>query len=397
MKTLERVPINFPVGYHAFHPKQLYNFQLNRWYSLGYLPYEAMVAVGKRVSDFGTWTSEMRSLADEAFARDALVEAAFYYRAAEFYTVPHGEREVLYERFSALFYQVFAAEGIETHRIPYEGSYLHALRLPRAADRPQRGTVVLHGGFDSFIEEFYSMMRYFAGNGYDVIGFDGPGQGATRRRYGLAFDYRWEKPTGAVLDYFQADDITLVGLSLGGWLGLRAAAYEKRIRRVIANGHAYDQYKIPSLIAQWLMTFFNTRYKDASNRIALKNITKGGMEGWQMSNLMYITKIEAPMSAFDYAMRLNQANLHCELVDQDALLMTSREDHFIPYKLHNRQVALLSNTRSLTDRVFTREESAQNHCQIGNVGLALETMATWIRTTTDPGRTSVKRDTLVSP
>ena len=184
---------------------------------------------------------------------------------------------------------------------------------------------------------------------------------------------------------------------MGGWLGLRAAAYEKRIRRVIANGHAYDQYKIPSLIAQWLMTFFNTRYKDASNRIALKNITKGGMEGWQMSNLMYITKIEAPMSAFDYAMRLNQANLHCELVDQDALLMTSREDHFIPYKLHNRQVALLSNTRSLTDRVFTREESAQNHCQIGNVGLALETMATWIRTTTDSGRTSVKRDTLVSP
>ena len=58
--------------------------------------------------------------------------------------------------------------------------------------------------------------------------------------------------------------------------------YQKRIRRVIANGHAYDQYTIPSLIAQWLMTFFNTRYKDASNRIALKNIAKGGMEGWQM-------------------------------------------------------------------------------------------------------------------
>lgn len=105
-----------------------------------------------------------------------------------------------------------------------------------------------------------------------------------------------------------------------------------------------------------------------------------------MSNLIYITKIEAPMSAFDYAMQLNEANLHCELVDRDVLLMTSREDHFIPYKLHDRQVELLSNTKSLTDRVFTRDESAQNHCQIGNVGLALETMATWIRATADTGR-----------
>jgi hypothetical protein len=27
---------SFPVGYHKFHEKQLYNFQLNRWYSIGY-------------------------------------------------------------------------------------------------------------------------------------------------------------------------------------------------------------------------------------------------------------------------------------------------------------------------------------------------------------------------
>ena len=360
------------------------------------LPAEPLVLAGlfairrhgycRQVSDFGAWTSKMRSLADDALDRDKLVEAAFYYRAAEFYTIPHQEREALYEQFAELFYRAFAADGIETHQVPYGDSTLHALRLPRASDQPQRGTVVLHGGFDSFIEEFYSMMRHFSDDGYDVIGFDGPGQGATRRRHGVAFDYRWEKPTGAVLDYFHVDDVTLIGLSLGGWLGLRASAYDKRIQRVIANGHAYDQYKIPSPIAQWLMTFFNTRYKDASNKLALKNIEKGGMEGWQMSNLIYITKIEAPMSAFDYAMQLNEANLHCELVDRDVLLMTSREDHFIPYKLHDRQVELLSNAKSLTDRVFTRDESAQNHCQIGNVGLALETMARWIQATADTGR-----------
>ena len=381
MEASETTHFGFPVGYYPFHPKQLYNFQLNRWHSLGYLPYDALVEVGKRVSSFGTWTSEMRALAADAVARNELVQAAFYCRAEEFYTIPAHAREALYERFSELFYRAFATDGIETHAVPYEDSRMHAMRLPGAIDMPGLGTIVLHGGFDSFVEEFYSMMRYFADAGYDVVGFDGPGQGATRRRYGLPFDYRWERPIGAILDHFQADDVTLIGLSLGGWLGLRASAFEKRIRRVIANGHAYDQYKIPSLMAQRLMTFFNTKYKDGSNRIALKNIQKGGMEGWQMSNLMYITKIEPPMSAFDYAMQLNGENLRCDLVDQDVLLLTSRDDHFIPYKLHDRQVQLLSHAKSLTDRVFTKAESAQNHCQIGNIGLAVRSMDEWIRST----------------
>jgi len=386
MEASVKTHFELPVGYQAFHPKQLFNFQLNRWYSLGYLPYEAMVAAGRKVSDFATWISEMRALAESALDRGELIQAAFYYRAAEFYTIPANEREALYEQFAELFYQAFATDGIETHRVPYEDSCLHAMRLPSAADQVKRGTILLHGGFDSFIEEFYSMMCRFSDDGYDVIGFDGPGQGATRRRHGVAFDYRWEKPTGAVLDYFQLDDVTLLGLSMGGWLCLRASAFEKRIRRVIANGHAYDYYRIPSRVAQWMMNFFKSKLKDSSNKMALKGIEKGGMQGWQTSNVMYITKIDAPMSAFDYAWQMNEENLHSELVDQDTLILTGRGDHFILYKLHDRQIALLSNTRSLTDRVFTEAESAQNHCQIGNVGLALDTMTAWIQSTVHTGR-----------
>jgi len=32
----------------------------------------------------------------------------------------------------------------------------------------------------------------------------------------------------------------------------------------------------------------------------------------------------------------------------------------------------LNNARSLTARLFTRKETAQNHCQLGNVGLSVE-------------------------
>jgi len=42
------------------------------------------------------------------------------------------------------------------------------------------------------------------------------------------------------------------------------------------------------------------------------------------------------------------------------------------------EIALLTNARSVTARLFTRAESAQNHCQAGNYGLALDTIVGWL-------------------
>jgi hypothetical protein len=38
----------------------------------------------------------------------------------------------------------------------------------------------------------------------------------------------------------------------------------------------------------------------------------------------------------------------------------------------------LKNARSMTGRVFAKEEHAQNHCQIGNIELVLDVILTWI-------------------
>ena len=46
--------------------------------------------------------------------------------------------------------------------------------------------------------------------------------------------------------------------------------------------------------------------------------------------------------------------------------------------MHYIQVNALKNARSVTGRIFTREAPGQNHCQIGNIGLALEVMLKWI-------------------
>jgi poly(3-hydroxyalkanoate) synthetase len=73
--------------------------------------------------------------------------------------------------------------------------------------------------------------------------FDGPGQGATLEDYHIPLTHEWEKPVKIILDYFGLSDVTSVGVSLGGCLVIRAAAYEKRIKRVVADDICTDFFE----------------------------------------------------------------------------------------------------------------------------------------------------------
>ena len=379
MTNTDKNKFTFPVGYHKFHKDQVFNFQLNRWHSLGYTRFEDMKKVGQRVTNFDDWKREMVRLAEEVLSEKRYMNAAFYYRAAEFYILEESaEKQKMYDSFSEYFYRAFKDEGIERFEVPYEKGAMPAIKLK--ASGKKKGTIVIHGGFDSFIEEWYSPMIYFTDHGYEAIGFEGPGQGNARRKYGLAFDYRWEKPTKAVLDYFKLDDVTLLGFSMGGWFCFRAAAFEPRIKRVIASSVAYDYIKTMNIVFQKLHILFARYLKNMSNKMILNAIKKGsGMQAWQSFQMMYITKKEIPVDAFEeMVFKMNEENLHSELVKQDVLILTGRNDHFIPFKAHKMQVRALTNAKSVTAKVFTKETHANNHCQIGNMGLALDTIVKWI-------------------
>lgn len=377
MKPESHCGFTFPVGYKQFHKDQLFNFQLNRPYSLGYARFEDLKEAGKRITTFAGWKTEMLRQAKGARSEGRLMNAAFYYRAAEFYTFPDDpDKQLLYDRFSEFFYRAFEDHEIEKIQIPYAGNHLPAITVD--PKQIPRGTIILHGGYDSFIEEFYSLMRYFAASGFRVIGFDGPGQGAARRKYGLLLDFRWERPVGAVLDYFGFEDVTLIGLSMGGYFALRTAAFEPRVKRVIASGHAYDYRKVAPAPATWLLIFFRDFLRGFTNKLSRWKIRKGGMEAWNISHMMYVLGVDEPMAALDFAFSMNEENLHSDEVRQDVLLLASREDHFIPFGLHNEQLKRLPSARSVADRVFTSEDHAHNHCQIGNMGLALEVIGEWI-------------------
>ena len=54
---------NLPVGYHNFHKKQLYNFQFNRWHSLGFARFEDMKEAGQKINNFSDWKNVWVNLA----------------------------------------------------------------------------------------------------------------------------------------------------------------------------------------------------------------------------------------------------------------------------------------------------------------------------------------------
>jgi pimeloyl-ACP methyl ester carboxylesterase len=113
-----------------------------------------------------------------------------------------------------------------------------AAHLPVLYTIPEDGkfidTILLHGGYDSYMEEFVPMMLYLRANGFAVYLFEGPGQGGALRKEGLTFIPEWEKPVKSILDFYNLNDVTIIGLSLGAMLAPRAAAFEGRIKRVVA-------------------------------------------------------------------------------------------------------------------------------------------------------------------
>ena len=376
MKTIEQ--IKFPVGYHEFNKDKVFNFQLNRWYSMGYARFEDVETVGNRIQSFDDWKTEMLSLADLAVSEDRLLHAAYYYRAAElFITEKDPEKEILYNKFTGYFYKAVNGTELKKVEIPYNVTSIQAIQL-QPASKEKKGTIIIHGGFDSFKEELYSMMLFFLDSNYEVITFETPWMGESRKRKLMGLEIEWEKPIKAVLDHFKLEDVTLIGISMGGWLSLRAAAFEPRVKRVIASSVSFDVNQYNSAVGQKLAKLFFKKFRKFTNKAIIKKMKKDLYYSWFMNHLMFVTNKDVPIEALDVLVQFSEENLHSDLIKQDVLILTGRNDHMVPFKMHELQVKALTNAKSVTARVFTKEDSAQNHCQIGNLGLAMDTMLNWI-------------------
>jgi pimeloyl-ACP methyl ester carboxylesterase len=386
---------------------QTFSFELLR--SLSYAPYGGAdigdcLLTAYRIEDgnFESWYKEwnitaerVHSLADSALAsgqrvsaREAYLRASNYYRTAEFFL--HGNRQdprimSTWEKSRSTFRHAtqLMDTPVEQVNIPYEGTCLTGYLYKVDDSSLPRPTLIIHGGYDSTGEELY-----FGGaaaalqRGYNCLTFEGPGQGSAIRQLQLPFRPDWEKVVTPVIDYaltrpeLDPHRIALMGISFGGYLAPRAAAYEHRLAACIANDGVHT-----FRFREMGQPFMDARNKGNGTaqpadfeeviQAVMKHHTgvrwavENGMFTFQANSIYELVQKTEPYSLDGIADKITCPTLVCEAED----------DHFFagqPQRLYDEL------TCRKTYMKFTAEDGAEEHCHFGALLLFNHRIFEWL-------------------
>jgi pimeloyl-ACP methyl ester carboxylesterase len=133
------------------------------------------------------------------------------------------------------------AERLE---IPFEGHFIFGnLRRPRTMSLPP--LVLIVPGLDSSKEELFAIEEDFLRRGMATLTIDGPGQSENSVHFPIRAN--WESVITPLLDQLAGGELDidlervgLLGISMGAVYGARAAAYERRLRAVVALAGPYN-------------------------------------------------------------------------------------------------------------------------------------------------------------
>ena len=380
-------PVILKKGVYKLNGEANFNYQLNRVINWDGGRLEDVQKVSGKIHNSDDWKRELILLGDEAMKEGRTDNAIAYYRMSEFFMYDGDpDKRKYYEKATKLFYEYYAVffEGenprIERYDVPYENVKLPVMHV--VPDGASKGTILIHGGNDSYFEEFLFTVLYMQEQGFEVYMFEGPGQGGVMRIQGKHFTHEWEKPVKVILDYFKLSDVTIIGISLGGYLAPRAAAFDKRITKVVAwSIFPCFQDILVSMQPQGTQRAFHILMKlharPLLNLVFGKKAKKSPIIDWGIKHGCYAYEAK---DAYSYAKKLKLYDIApvVDQITQDMLILGASGDHFIDYHLIGKEINMLRNVRSLTFRLFTDKEEAENHCNVGNGKLAIDEILSWI-------------------
>jgi pimeloyl-ACP methyl ester carboxylesterase len=382
------------VGYYQIYSDPALNFRFNFWYNCYYAGtgddsmLSEMKSFAPLIKTYDDWKSQFLKMAEKAMSNGETLKAAYYYRGAEFIMLPSDpQKQPTRQQFLQLTRSFYGLDDLR-FTVPYtDGNQSGNLPGYRLTPANPKGTLVMFGGYDSYIEELVPQAFVFRDAGYDVVLFEGPGQGGALEDYGLTMTPEWEKPVAAVLDHFGLDSVSLMGISLGGYLVIRAAAFEPRVQRAIADDVIYSfsgcmWSALSTIDADVLHTLYVGNSVNPLDGMAFNALVERGMQGslytsWAINQGMHVFGLKTPFELFRTAENYSAAGISGQ-VNQEVLLLAGSKDLDVPVQMFYSQIAALPNVSSLTARLFTEAEQAQNHCQVGNIGLQLNYIVDWL-------------------
>jgi pimeloyl-ACP methyl ester carboxylesterase len=368
-----------PIGYRQFHPDISINFQCNRWVQwIGPSAIDEVAELAAHANTYPELIDGFLALAEGARAADRALAGAYYDRAAEFFMLATDPRRpATRARFLHAMRTIY---DVAPEFVPFRSGSLPAYDL-----RPERQIgppILMFGGFDSYVEEFLPMIASLVDAGRRIVVFEGPGQGSALEDFGLAMIPEWEQPVSAVLDHYGLDNVAAVGISLGGGLVIRAAAFEPRISRAVAFDILDDFFEtIARQIGRGvripLRALLTARASRLVNSIADHAAARKPVSQWGLQQGMHVTGTATPYDFLRSTTAMDTSKIS-HLIRADVLLLAGADDHYVPLKQLGRQAGNLTNARSVTTRIFTAAEQASNHCQLGNIGAVSRLIDTWL-------------------
>ena len=336
--------------------------------------------------------TELAQRLAERFSSKGDAGAAWHlYELAAFYLGANDPRKRSFiDAMSTRFDEARNGLALTRHAIPYRGGKLTAMRWEAdPTDRAQAPegtprTLIMMNGFDGYAEGIIDFASHFPTRPFDIITFDGPGQGHTALA-GMPLEPEWERPTEAVLDYFGIDNAAALGVSFGGYLVTRAAAYCPRISHVITFDMMYrllDGLTMPlprplRPIAEAVVS----RARPAWLIDGLMGIAQrfSADLAWKLQQAQHLTGLHRPsdvLRAFgDYTMEPLEGR-----ITQPCLILAGDADQYVPFERLGDVRRALRNAKSLGVRAFrhAQDPDMAQHCQIGDLDRAFAIMGDWL-------------------
>lgn len=266
-----------------------------------------------------------------------------------------------YERYLKL--SGYPGEAVE---IPYEHTTLpgHFYRSP--AVEKQAPLLIITPGRDTWAEDTRWVSDSAIRRGIHCLVFDGPGQGVTLRTRKLPFRPDWENVIGPVIDFAErlpgiaTGRIALMGMSFGGFLVPRAAAFDKRIKLCIADpgsmnwgeGIIQNLQKAVHVPAGMLPPQVRSLVSDYAWKHGVRNTVQDVIE---------------ELKAYDNTDIINRITCETLVLDGAAEILPGRAKEFYD--------ALTCPKHYL---LFDETTTAQSHTQMGGYAPAAEMLFDWV-------------------
>lgn len=240
------------------------------------------------------------------------LRAAEYYRASEFFlrANPNDPRVIpCFDQLQFCFERAMRSlhPPAKKAQIPYDNQTLCGYLF--CSDKSSKATLIVPGGYDSTFEENYSLVPAALLHGYNILIFDGPGQGHVLRRQKLYMRADFEHVISQVLDWLDGQnelgtsDYVLIGRSFGGYLAPRAACSEKRLAALICDPGQMDiAGSLDKILPPNLMMLLKEGRAEELNAIFYQLFSENPMKEFYFKSRMYTHGLSSP---FEYLQALS--------------------------------------------------------------------------------------------